>query len=122
MKPIYVEDPRPLLLKVKEKFPWLDVNSNFNVDKLLSFLQDNDRLWNQDCVEAAIEFLKPSLEWDANWRPPQPPPPPPPPPTPEPEKLEPWQLPIPASKQQIARASVRAIKDYLGRLRAVAEQ
>jgi len=112
-----------VIAAVKVKFPWYADSGpagEANLLKIFSFLQDNNAAdgWTQYNVEAAVQVLLPELESDRNYVPPQPPSPPAPP-KPESEKLESWQLPLTASKQQLHKASPEALKDYLHRAREV---
>ena len=116
-----VPEIRRIIAEIKKKYPWLaDTGDagNRNLSKIFTWLQDNDAAdgWTQHNVEVAVQVLLPELDSDPKYVPSQPPPPSAPP-KPEPEKLEPWQLPLTASKQQLHKASPEALKDYLRRAR-----
>jgi hypothetical protein len=116
-----VPEIRRVIAEIKRKFPWLaDTGEagNANLSKIFSWLQDNDAAdgWTQHNVEIAVQVLLPELESDRDYVPPQPPLPPALP-KPELEKLEPWQLPLTATKQQLRNADPKALKGYLARAR-----
>ncbi len=116
-----VPEIRRVVAEIKKKFPWYADSGpagNANLSKIFSWLQDNDAAdgWTKHNVEVAVQVLLPELESDRDYIPPKPPPPPAPP-KPAQEKLESWQLPLTASKQQLHKASPEALKDYLRRAR-----
>ena len=120
-----VPEIRRVIAEIKKKFPWLaDTGEagNRNLSKIFSWLQDNNAVgFTLETVKVAVEVLLPELESDRDYVPPQPPPPPAPP-KPELEKLEPWQLPLNATKQQLHKAGPKALKDYLRRVREAQQQ
>jgi hypothetical protein len=118
-----VPEIRRVIAEIKKKFPWLaDTGEagNRNLAKIFSWLQDNDAAdgWTQHNVEIAVQVLLPELESDRDYVPPQPLQPTRPvveqPPA---EKLEPGQLSIKATQQDLKKATPAQIKDYLKRLR-----
>ncbi len=114
-----VPEIRQVVAEIKKKYPWLaDTGDagNANLSKIFSWLQDNDGQFDLPSVKVAVEVLLPELDSDPKYVPSQPPPTPAPP-KPEQEKLESWQLPLTASKQQLHKASPEALKDYLRRAR-----
>ncbi len=92
--------------------------SDKNIRFIFSWLQDNDAAggFTLENVRTAVMALSyPIAQLERIEAPPRPPSPAAP--KPEPEKLESWQLPLTATRQQLRNASPEALKDYLRRAR-----
>jgi hypothetical protein len=106
------EKSREIMAAVKAETPLLIISEK-NTEKIFHWLWENDAVggFTLENVRCAVAVLGNALDR-------VPPPPPPPPPKREPEKLETWQLPLTATKQQLHNADPKALKDYLARARA----
>ncbi len=90
-----------------------------NLAAVQTFINEKVRgYWSQEIVDATIQNLGPRGTNVLTWKPKTAPAPPPPTPAePSGEILQPWQLKIDATEQEMKAASVVALKDLIARRR-----
>jgi hypothetical protein len=107
-----VSEIRKIIAAIQTEFPWYGPTEN-NLKSIFDFLWEHDAKFNLESVRVAVTVLVNTLD----RVPPPPPPPLPPVPTEPEEVLQPGQLSIKATKQDLQKASPDQIRNYLKRVR-----